>query len=96
MAEIHVSVEEMLAAASSCNQLSQEIAECKRKCVELNARLQGSMKGQTAVAFDEFVNGKAVPFLNECSEMCAQTSQAITHTCNQFTEADSTLSAAFR
>jgi uncharacterized protein YukE len=96
MAEIYVSVEEMSAAATSCNQLAQEIAECRRKCIELNTRLQSCMKGQTAVAFDEYIQGKAAPYLNECSEMCAQTAAAITHTCTQFTEADQTLSTAFK
>jgi len=96
MAMIRVSVEEMQSAATRCNQLSEKIAECKAECIALNNQLQSAWEGQSAAAFDEYVQGTASRVLDECSQMCAQTGQAITHTCNQFTEADGTLSSTFR
>lgn len=96
MAMIRVSVEEMRSAATRCSQLAEKIAECRSECIALNNQLQSAWDGQSAASFDEYVNSKAAPILSECSEMCAQTAQAITHTCNQFTEADRTLSGTFR
>ena len=96
MAMIRVSVEEMQAASTRCNQLAEKIAECKQECIALNNQLQSAWEGQSAAAFDEFVQGTATRVLDQCSDMCAQTSQAITHTCNQFSEADGALSQTFK
>jgi len=96
MAMIRVSVEEMQSAATRCNQLAEKIAECKQECIALNNQLQSAWDGQAASAFDNFVTGTATRVLDDCSQMCSQTSTAITHTCNQFTEADSTLSGTFK
>jgi len=95
MAMIRVSVEEMQTAATRCNQLAQKIAECKQECIALNNQLQGAWDGQAAASFDTFVTGTATRVLDDCSQMCYETSRAITHTCAQFTEADSTLSQTF-
>ena len=95
MAEIYVSTEEMEAAAVTAMQLSEESADLGRRSKIFNDRLQCSMRGQTANAFNDFCNTRLIPALEECSEMYSQTSQAITHTCNQFTEADGTLSTTF-
>jgi len=96
MALIKVSVEEMQTAATRCRQLADKIAECKQECIALNSQLQSAWEGQSAAAFDNFVTGTATRVLDECSQMCSETGIAITHTCNQFTEADSTLSGTFR
>lgn len=96
MAMIRVSVEEMHTAAARCQQLSEKIAECKAECIALNTQLQSCFEGQSARAFDEYVQGTATRVLDECSNMCAETSRAITHTCNQFTDADNSLSSTFR
>jgi len=96
MAMIRVSVEEMRSAATRCARLAEKIAECRAECISLNNHLQSAWDGQSAASFDNYVNTKAAPTLSECSDMCAQTGQAITHTCNQFTEADSALSGTFR
>ena len=95
MATIHVSTEEMEAAATGCTELEQMLEDCITKFDTLNKTLQASMEGQTARAFDEYVIGSAIPFLQNCAQMCAETSVAIIHTCNQFTEADGTLSGTF-
>ena len=96
MATIRVSVEEMQAAAVECKNLSEQIEECRQKCISLNTQLQSAWDGVAAQAFDEFVNGTATKVLSECSQMCCETGQAITHTCNQFSDADSELSKTFR
>ena len=93
---LKVSVEEMQSAASRCQQLEQKIAECRQELVAMNQQLQGMWEGESARAFEEFVNGTAAPILGRCSEMCADTARGITQTCQQFADADKTLSGAFK
>ena len=93
---IKVSVEEMQAAATRSDQLAQKIAECRQECIALNQQLQGAYEGESARAFDEFINATAAPILERTSEMCSDTARGIRHTCEQFTQADSTLSGTFR
>jgi len=95
MAVIRVSVEEMGVAAGDCDRLAQDIGDCLSRLQQLNSRLQGQWEGQSAQSFDGFVGGTATPILNRCMEMCSDTARAIRHTCQQFTEADGTLSGTF-
>ena len=95
MSIIRVSVEDMERAAYRCRDLAARIEQCKEDCRALNEELQAAWDGQTAQEFDSFVQTTATRVLQECSEMCYNTAQAINHTCQQFTEADTTLSGTF-
>jgi len=92
---IRVSVDEMSAAATCITQLEQDCNDICQRFKAVNDQLQGGYEGQSAAAFDAFVCGTIVPVLTECAAMCGQTSQAIQHTCSQFTDADATLSTTF-
>ena len=57
--------------------------------------MAGTMKGQTAESINNYIYGTAIKVIDQTAEMCEETARALTHTCNQFTEADSTLSGSF-
>ena len=93
---LRVSVDEMQAAATRCDALVRKIAECCQECISLNAQLQGVWEGEAARQFDQFVVATASPILDRCSEMCGDTARGIRHTCDQFVQADNSLSGVFR
>ena len=96
MAQIKVSVEEMGVAANRCDTLANKIEECRQECIALNQQLQAAYEGESARAFEDFVNSTATRVLGQCSEMCSETARGIRHTCEQFSQADRTLSGTFR
>ena len=88
--------DEMAIAARRCDQLATKIDECEQECISLNQQLQGCYDGESAVAFDEFCNEKAIPNLKKVSEMCTDTAVALRQTCEQFSDTDATLAKTFR
>ena len=93
---LKVSVQEMETAANRCKNLAQELERCLQECQKMNEQLQGMWEGAAATQFDQYVRGTATPALKSCVDMCYQTADGISQTCQQFAEADSSLSRAFK
>ena len=93
---LKVSVQEMEVAAARCKSLADEIQRCMDECMKMNEQLQGMWEGAAAAQFDQYVRGTAAPALKGCAEMCAETAEGIRQTCQQFADADNSLSKVFR
>jgi len=93
---IKVSVSEMGIAENNLRSLQERISECRLDLLRYNTDLQGAWDGASAREFDNYTTSVAAPILDQCSDMCYQTANAIRHTCDQFTEADTTLSGTFK
>jgi len=93
---LKVSVTEMEAAATRCRNLADEIQRCMQECMQMNEQLQGMWEGAAAAQFDQYVRGTAAPALKGCADMCAQTAEGISKTCQQFADADNSLSQVFK
>jgi len=84
-------------AASGCSSLAVELDQCRTKLIQIcDAVRAGGWEGAAANEFETYCKGTAAKVLDECSQMCEQTSRAIINTCEQFTSADDTLSNAYK
>lgn len=93
--KILINFEEMDAAALELDNLERELDALNQRMNALNGRLQLAYEGESARAFDSFVNEVARPNLLRVEDMCRQTALGIRRTLSEFDSADTTLSGTF-